>query len=77
MKKSLVAKMLKIVPLAAVAAFLLFANATPAHARPCFTDLANCYVDAASEDSFWYRWARGLDCELDFVSCTRQDLLGR
>ena len=50
------------------------------HARPaqagCFTDLADCYQRAANIDSFWYRWAAGLDCELDLIECTREKLIG-
>jgi len=51
------------------------ANARPAHAG-CFTGLADCYQRAANIDSFWYRWAAGLDCELDLVECTRTKLIG-
>jgi hypothetical protein len=43
----------------------------------CTTDLADCYVRAAAIDSFWYRWAAGLDCELDYTSCVRQALIGQ
>ena len=42
----------------------------------CFTDLADCYQRAANIESFWYRWAAGLDCELDFIECTRVKLIG-
>jgi hypothetical protein len=42
----------------------------------CTTDLADCYARAASIDSFWYRWAAGLDCELDYTECVRIKLLG-
>lgn len=42
----------------------------------CTTNLADCYVRAAKEDSFWYRWAMGLDCELDYVECVREKLIG-
>ena len=42
----------------------------------CTTDLADCYVRAAKIDSFWYRWAAGLDCELDFAECARVKLVG-
>ena len=42
----------------------------------CTTDLADCYVRAARVDSFWYRWATGLDCELDYVGCVRTRLKG-
>ena len=43
----------------------------------CTTDLATCYEAAAKVDSFWYRWAAGLDCELDFTECLRIKLVGR
>ena len=42
----------------------------------CTTDLANCYEAAAKIDSFWYRWAAGLDCELDYAECVRIKLIG-
>ena len=43
----------------------------------CTTTLADCYTAAAKIDSFWYRWAAGLDCELDYVECVREKLIGR
>ena len=76
MKRSLATTILKVFPIVAVGVLLL-TNAKPAHAMPCFTELANCYFDAALENSFWYRWARGLDCELGFISCAREDIIGR
>jgi hypothetical protein len=42
----------------------------------CTTALADCYVAAAKVDSFWYRWAAGLDCELDYTECVRIKLVG-
>jgi len=42
----------------------------------CTTDLADCYGRAAGIDSFWYRWAAGLDCELDYAECVRIKLIG-
>lgn len=42
----------------------------------CTTSLADCYIAAAKIDSFWYRWAAGLDCELDYVECVREKLIG-
>lgn len=42
----------------------------------CNTDLLDCYQRAANIDSFWYRWAAGLDCEFDYVECTREKLVG-
>jgi hypothetical protein len=49
----------------------------PASAAACTTDLADCYVAAAKIDSFWYRWAGGLDCELNYTDCVRRRLIGR
>jgi hypothetical protein len=43
----------------------------------CTTDLADCYVGAARIDSFWYRLAAGLDCELDYTDCVRRKIVGR
>ena len=61
---------------------ILVLAATSATAQPlyasagCTTGLADCYQRAANIDSFWYRWAAGLDCELDFVECARIKLIG-
>ena len=53
------------------------ASARPGYANlGCATGLAGCYQRAAGVDSFWYRWAAGLDCELDFVECARIKLIG-
>jgi hypothetical protein len=49
---------------------------TPAIAG-CTTDLGDCYIRAAKIDSFWYRWASGLDCELDYTDCVRRRIIGR
>jgi hypothetical protein len=38
--------------------------------------MASCFEAAAKVDSFWYRWAAGLDCELDFTECVRIKLIG-
>jgi len=48
-----------------------------ASAAACATDLINCYGRAAGIDSFWYRTAAGLDCELDFTDCVRRKVIGR
>ena len=43
----------------------------------CTIDAARIATAAAAKiDSFWYRWAAGLDCELDFTECVR-DQAGR
>ena len=42
----------------------------------CTTDFAECLERAAKIDSFWYRWAAGLDCELDYAECVRIKLIG-
>ena len=65
----------KAVPILTVA-LLLLGHAAPVHAMPCFTGLTTCYQDAASISSFWTRVTAGLDCELSFVSCARESLVG-
>jgi hypothetical protein len=45
-------------------------------AQTCTRDLLDCYGRAAKEDSFWYRWADGLDCELQYAGCVRRALVG-
>ena len=42
----------------------------------CSMDLLDCYTRAAKIDSFWYRTAAGLDCELQYAGCVRQTLIG-
>ena len=46
-------------------------------AAGCTTTLAECYEQAAKVDSFWYRWAAGLDCELDYAECVRIKITGK
>ena len=61
-------------------AFVVLAGfaATPSPAiAGCTTDLGDCYARAAKVDSFWYRWAAGIDCELDYTECVRRKLIGR
>jgi hypothetical protein len=43
----------------------------------CTGDLNDCYVRAAKIDSFWYRVAAGIDCELNYADCVRRRLIGR
>ena len=68
--------MVKKVLFAAMVVAGLAATPQPAQAG-CTTDLADCYGRAAKIDSFWYRWAAGLDCELEFTECVRIQLIGR
>jgi hypothetical protein len=42
----------------------------------CATRLLQCYERAARIENFWYRWAAGIDCELNFTSCVRTKLIG-
>lgn len=52
-------------------------NAVPAAAyADCFGELAQCFNEAAKIDSWIGRWLAGLDCELNFVECTRIKLIG-
>ena len=43
----------------------------------CTTTLGECYEKAAKIDGFWYRWAAGIDCELDYTDCVRRRIIGR
>lgn len=52
-------------------------NAVPAEAfADCFGKLEQCFYEAAKLDSWLDRWLAGLDCELNFVECTRIKLVG-
>jgi hypothetical protein len=42
----------------------------------CATELGHCFESAAQIESFWYRWAAGIDCELDFIECARIKIFG-
>jgi hypothetical protein len=42
----------------------------------CVNDLVDCYGRAAAIDSFWYRWAAGINCELDYADCIRALMIG-
>ena len=48
-----------------------------AMASGCTTTLAGCFEAAAKIDNFWYRWAAGLDCELDYAECVRIKVTGQ
>jgi hypothetical protein len=56
----------------AIAAIVLLGNPQPASAMTCFRDLGGCFYRAAVVESFWWRWASGLDCELSFIGCFRE-----
>jgi hypothetical protein len=68
--------MLKQVVFAAVVLAGLVSVPRPAFAQTCTRNLLDCYGRAAKEDSFWYRWADGLDCELQYAGCVRRVLVG-
>lgn len=60
-----------------LAAVLVVGSSRPGEAAvACTTNLADCYLGAATIDSFWYRWAAGLDCELAFIGCARYSIMG-
>ena len=73
--KVTIVTLLKAFPIVTLA-LLLLGHAEPVHAMPCFADLTICYQDAASISSFWTRVTAGLDCELGFLSCARESLVG-
>jgi hypothetical protein len=62
--------------LVVLAAIVPPAFADPEEGGGCTTQLLDCYQAAAKIDSFWYRWAAGFDCELDFAQCTRVKVIG-
>lgn len=60
-----------------IAIVLVGAVAVPRPATAeCNTAMMQCFEAAAKIDSFWYRWAAGLDCELDYAECMRIKLIG-
>ena len=40
----------------------------------CTTRLLDCYSEAAKIESFWYRTAAGVDCEIEYAGCVRDRL---
>ena len=57
----------------------LVGRGTPARAQGlrCLGDLRICFTRAAFSGNFWGGWIAGLDCEVDFLDCVRDGLLGR
>lgn len=53
-----------------------FAKSEEESGGGCTTQLLDCYAAAANIGSFWYRWAAGLDCELDYAQCVRIKVVG-
>lgn len=72
----MVKTLLTLIVLAGLVAFVPPPSAY-AMASGCTTTLAECYEAAAKVDNFWYRWAAGLDCELDYAECVRIKVTGR
>ena len=70
-------RLLRLAPVIAAVVFVL-SDAKPVAAQVrCFETLRDCYGIAATRYSIWDMWLTGLDCELDFTSCTRRALIGR
>jgi hypothetical protein len=67
--------MVKKVLLSALVMAALLVAPRPAKAG-CNSDLLDCYVRAATIDSFWYRTAAALNCELDYADCLRLAVVG-
>jgi hypothetical protein len=59
-----------------ISGVLAMPSPATAAADRCVTTFGRCMEAAAKVDSFWYRWAAGLDCELDFTECVRIKLIG-
>lgn len=51
-------------------------SAAAADQARCFSDWWNCQYEAAVEETFWRRTLKGLDCELAFYGCLREQLMG-
>lgn len=68
--------MLKKVLFTAIVLAGLVGAPRPALAVTCNRSLLDCYAHASKQDSFWYRWADGLDCELTYTGCVRRALIG-
>jgi hypothetical protein len=76
MKRLLVQVWPRLVPLTLAAVFVV-ASSQPSEAYiRCAGELFDCYQTAAAVDSFWYRFAAGIDCELAFVQCARIAIIG-
>jgi hypothetical protein len=69
-------RMRKVTGVVVMAAFALLGSVATSSAEGCATTLLNCYQEAAKIDSFWYRWAAGIDCELNFIECARVKIIG-
>lgn len=44
--------------------------------KGCTWTLFECFEAAAQIESFWYRTAAALDCELDYIECARIKIMG-
>ena len=75
MKNTIKARLVQLVPALAIALFVL-CDAAPASAG-CFMKLRDCYYTAANQSDWLNLWLAGMDCELDFVDCTRRAIIGR
>jgi hypothetical protein len=70
-------KLVRLVPIGLAIAFVLAGTRTVSAQIACFQNLESCYYRAALRDTWGDRWLAGLDCELQFVDCTRRALIGR
>jgi hypothetical protein len=73
MRKAMQVVLLALVAMAASASV---AAAQEAEKDGCFTSFGHCMERAAGIDSFWWRTAAALDCELDLIECARIKLIG-
>lgn len=76
MKHLLVSGLLRLGTLALAALFVVGSSRPADAAVRCSGNLFDCYRSAATIDSFWYRWAAGLDCELGYIECVRYTIMG-
>ncbi len=69
--------LVRLVPIALAIVIVLASTRTASAQIACFQNLANCYQRAAARDGWGDRWLAGLDCELEFIDCTRRAIIGR
>ena len=72
---SRVRKLVRLVPIGLAIAFVLAGSRTVS--AQCFQNLASCYQRAALRETWWERSLAGADCELDFIGCAREAIIGR
>ncbi len=72
---TLLKRLVRLTPIVATIAMVL-AGSRPAQAG-CFMELAACFGRASGATAYWQSVLMSADCELDFASCVRREIIGR